>query len=43
MYLIQNIVDGHIYHIHDQKSDVLRVLEPRLVLTINKTGQLEVL
>ena len=41
MYLIQNIVDGHIYHIHDQKSDVLRVLEPRLVLTINKTGQLE--
>lgn len=41
MYLIQNIVDGHVYPIHDQKSDVLRVLEPRLILTINKTGQLE--
>lgn len=40
MYQIKNIIRGRTYTLHDQRSDVLRVLEPHLILTINKTGQL---
>lgn len=41
MYRIINVVDGMEYILHDQRDSNLTVLEPRLVLTLNKTGTLE--
>lgn len=40
MYIINNIVDGKTYRLHDQRDRELRVVEPRLTLTLNKTGKL---
>lgn len=40
MYRITNTVDGATYILHDQRDRKLRVLEPRLSLTINKSGGL---
>lgn len=40
MYVIKNIVGGKTYVLHDQRSESFRVLEPHLLLTVNKTGQL---
>ena len=40
MYVINNIVDGKTYRLHDQRDRSLRVLKPRLTLTLNKTGSL---
>lgn len=40
MYRITNTVDGATYILHDQRDRKLRVLEPRLSMTINKSGGL---
>lgn len=41
MYRIINVVDGEEYILHDQRDRNLTVLEPHLILTLNKTGTLE--
>ena len=40
MYKINNVIDGRTYCLHDQRDRNLRVIEPRLTLTLNKTGAL---
>lgn len=40
MYLINNVIDGKTYCLHDQRDRDLRVIEPRLIVTLNKTGAL---
>lgn len=40
MYQIENITDGKTYLLHSQKSGNLKVIEPRLSRTLNKTGSL---
>ena len=40
MYEIKNIVNGKSYTLHNQKAGKLKVLEPRLSLSLNKTGAL---
>nr|DAY94107.1 MAG TPA: tail protein [Caudoviricetes sp.] len=40
MYKINNVIDGRTYCLHDQRDKNLRVIEPRLTLTLNKTGAL---
>lgn len=40
MYVINNMVDGKTYRLHDQRDRELRVIEPRLTLTLNRTGKL---
>ena len=40
MYKINNVIDGRAYCLHDQRDRNLRVIEPRLTLTLNKTGAL---
>ena len=34
------VTDGRTYCLHDQRDRNLRVIEPRLTLTLNKTGAL---
>ena len=41
MYIINNIIDGNVYRLHDQRDQQLRVINPYLILTLNKTGDLE--
>ncbi|MEG0989026.1 MAG: phage tail spike protein, partial [Clostridium sp.] len=41
MYRIMNVIDGVEYILHDQRDRNLTVLEPRLCLTLNKTGTLD--
>lgn len=41
MYRIVNVINGMEYTLHDQRDRKLTVLEPKLTLTINKTGILE--
>lgn len=41
MYRIINVVDGNEYIMHDQRDKNLTAIDPRLVLTLNKTGTLE--
>lgn len=40
MYVINNVVDEMTYRLHDQTDRNLRVIEPRLKRTLNKTGEL---
>lgn len=40
MYKINNVINGRTYCLHDQRDRNLRVIEPRLTLTLNKTGAL---
>lgn len=40
MYKINNVIDGRTYCLHDQRDRNPRVIEPRLTLTLNKTGAL---
>ncbi len=40
MYEIKNIINGKSYTLHNQKAGKLKLIDPRLSLSLNKTGSL---